>query len=252
MTAPILGQTANIFTSSFEDSSKPSNEYGVSSADALTMSSLEIAEYTGKDHKHILFDIRGMLIQLEIDSAGFSAQYKDSTGRALPMFNLPKDLTITLVSGYSAPMRHAIVKRWLELESTKPLFAIPTTLSAALRLAADQSEQIDAQKAQLAIAAPKVAALDRIATSDGSMCFTDAAKTLQIQRKKLTQILQEHQWAYRRPMGGTWLAYQNRIQQGLMEHKVTTGEKTDGSEWSNTQARITSKGLAKLAGMFAQ
>ena len=76
------------------------------------MSTREIAELTGKDHKNILADARTMFDQLEIHSAEFSAQYKDSTGRTLPMFNLPKDLTTTLVSGYSIPMRHAIVKRW--------------------------------------------------------------------------------------------------------------------------------------------
>jgi hypothetical protein len=48
--------------------------------------------------------IRHMLDQLVIDSAGFTAQYRDSTGRTLPMFNLTKDLATTLVSGYSIPM----------------------------------------------------------------------------------------------------------------------------------------------------
>jgi len=81
------------------------------------MTSRDIAAYTGKDHRNVLVDIRSMLNQLELDSADFSAQYKDSTGRTLPAFNLPKDLTITLVSGYSVPMRHAIVTRWQELEA---------------------------------------------------------------------------------------------------------------------------------------
>jgi hypothetical protein len=69
---------------------------------------------------------------------------------------------------------------------------------------------------------------------------------------KLTQLLQENSWVYRRPMGSGYLAYQDRIQQGLMEHKITTGEKTDGHEWTNTQARITPKGLVKLAEVIRQ
>ena len=85
---------------------------------ALFMSTREIAELTDKEHKNILADVRTMFDQLGIHSAEFSAQYKDSIGRTLPMFNLPKDLTTTLVSGYSIPMRHAIVKRWFELEAT--------------------------------------------------------------------------------------------------------------------------------------
>jgi len=85
----------------------------------LTMTSREIADYTGKLHYNVIADIRNMLEQLGMDSAQFWTQYKDTTGRTLPMFNLPKDLTLTLVSGYSVPMRHAIVTRWQELEAEK-------------------------------------------------------------------------------------------------------------------------------------
>lgn len=81
------------------------------------MTSREIAEYTGKDHKHVLADIRNMLDQLGLTSADFSANLPDTYGRPQPGFRLPKDLTITLVSGYSVPMQHAIVTRWQELEA---------------------------------------------------------------------------------------------------------------------------------------
>lgn len=39
----------------------------------LTMSSIEIAELTGKQHKHVLTDIRNMLDSLNIGSAVFAA-----------------------------------------------------------------------------------------------------------------------------------------------------------------------------------
>ena len=114
------------------------------------------------------------------------------------------------------------------------------------------TERLIAAESANAAMAPKVEAFDRIATSDGSMCLTDAAKTLQIQPRKFTQLLQEHHFCYRRPMVAGWLAYQDKITAGLMEHKVTTGEKSDGSEWTSTQARITAKGLTKLAEIVQQ
>ena len=92
------------------------------------MSTREIAELTGKRHDHVMRDFREVCEALEITAPSFGASYIDSTGRTLPMFNLPKDLTTTLVSGYSIPMRHKIVQRWMELEAAKPSFAIPTTL----------------------------------------------------------------------------------------------------------------------------
>ena len=45
-------------------------------SDEVTMSSLEIAQLTGKDHKHVLRDIRKMLDELEIDAAQFWATQK--------------------------------------------------------------------------------------------------------------------------------------------------------------------------------
>lgn len=83
---------------------------------ARTMSSREIAKLTGKAHKHVLSDIRSMLTELEIDWADCSAQYQDSTGRKLPCFNLNRELTDTLLTGYSAKMRLAVIRRWHELE----------------------------------------------------------------------------------------------------------------------------------------
>jgi hypothetical protein len=83
---------------------------------ARTMSSREIAKLTGKAHKHVLADIRSMLKDLEIDWADCSAQYQDSTGRSLPCFELNRELTDTLLTGYSAKMRLAVIRRWRELE----------------------------------------------------------------------------------------------------------------------------------------
>lgn len=89
----------------------------------LTMSSREIADLTGKEHKNVLADIRNMLESLGLHSADFSAQYKDPTGRTLPCFDLPKRETLNLVSGYSIPLRAKIIDRWqvLEEQAAKPV-----------------------------------------------------------------------------------------------------------------------------------
>ncbi len=94
---------------------------------ARTMSSREIAKLTGKAHKHVLADVRLMLTELEIDWADCSAQYQDSTGRKLPCFNLNRELTDTLLTGYSAKMRLAVIRRWHELEQQSASRAAVTT-----------------------------------------------------------------------------------------------------------------------------
>lgn len=46
------------------------------------------------------------------------------------------------------------------------------------------------------------------------------------------------------------IAYQDKLASGLLEHKVTTVYRTDGSEKSVTQVRVTPKGLTALARVF--
>lgn len=111
------------------------------SPEVTTMSSREIAELTGKMHKDVLYDIRNMLSHLGKAAADFSATAQiagpNNSTRTIEIFNLPKDLTITLVSGYSVPMRHRIVTRWMELEAQvkKPKHLAPTTLREANQMA---------------------------------------------------------------------------------------------------------------------
>ena len=106
---------------------------------AATMSSREIAELTGKEHFNVLIDIRTLLDDLGVDPLSFQGVYLAGNGQHRPMFNLPKDLTLTLVSGYSAPLRHRIVSRSMELETTQaPVRETPAlTLARALLLAQD-------------------------------------------------------------------------------------------------------------------
>lgn len=89
-------------------------------ANKLTMSSLEIAELTGKEHRNVMADIRKMFEELGQAAADFSAtafyQVNNAT-REREIFNLPKRESLILVSGYSAVLRARIIDRWQELES---------------------------------------------------------------------------------------------------------------------------------------
>jgi Rha family phage regulatory protein len=82
------------------------------------MTTVEIAERTGKEHRNVLRDARKMLIQL-YGKGGllkFEQTYKDVQGKGCPCYALPKNETLTLVSGYSVPLRMKIIQRLDELE----------------------------------------------------------------------------------------------------------------------------------------
>ena len=97
----------------------------VQNADGVwCMSSLAIAELTGKEHKHVLRDIRKMLEELGKAAPEFSgtAFYTVNNNAQLTreIFNLPKRECLILVSGYnSVKMRAAIIDRWQILEDAE-------------------------------------------------------------------------------------------------------------------------------------
>jgi phage antirepressor YoqD-like protein len=94
---------------------------------------------------------------------------------------------------------------------------------------------------------PKADALDLISGSEGSINITNSAKTLKVQPKKLFSWLQTHGWIYRRPGGKSYVAYQQRLQSGLLEHKVASVKCGDGSNKVVEQVLITPKGLSILS-----
>jgi len=117
--------------------------------------------------------------------------------------------------------------------------------SAKIHALQEETKNLETQVEQIK---PKAAAYDRIADTTGNICITDVAKVLHIPPKKMFAWLNEHNWIFRR-MGTSWLAYQTRIEQGVLEHKVVTIY-TDGMQKIREQVLVTPKGLTKLAEIF--
>lgn len=156
--------------------------------------------------------------------------------------------SIVVVAQLSPEFTAALVDRWHALEQQHAAPAIPQTLPEALRLAADLAEQNTRLQLVVSEQAPKVAALERIADAAGSMCLTDAAKHLGVQRARLLEWMRENRWIYRREGSARWLAYQPRQAAGLLDHKVTIiGVEDDGEQRLASQVRVTPKGLSLLA-----
>ena len=88
----------------------------VQSGNIVTMSSREIAELTGKQHQHVKRDIEKMLEELQEDASKFGHIYLDSMNRDQTEYRLDRELTETLLLGYSAPLRRKVIRRLRELE----------------------------------------------------------------------------------------------------------------------------------------
>ncbi|MEQ5201601.1 phage antirepressor KilAC domain-containing protein [Providencia rettgeri] len=208
----------------------------------LTMSSREISDLTGKRHDNVMADIRKMLV--EIQSPEKLGDYTDTKNRTQQMLLLNKEECLCLISGYSIKLRMAIIKRWQELESQKPL--IPQTLPEALRLAADLAEQKQIVEQQLAIAAPKAEFVERYVQATGLLGFRETSKLLKVKENFFREFLISKRIMYK--LAGKLTPYSEHLETGRFD--VKTGEsQVNGHAY--TQVKFTPKGIQWIAGLLA-
>ena len=216
----------------------------VSTGNALTMSSREIAELTAKQHAHVMRDIRAMLEQVGEGRSKFGSTYLDAQGKERECYNLPQDLTYNLVLGYRADLRLKVVRRWMELEAQQAP-ALPKTYAEALleagRLAQERDKLVEEKRAL----EPKVVALDRLASLEGVHNLRSAAQQCGWPERKFINRLIELGWLYTHSVTGRKCAYADKIKAGLMESKNVEVRRTGYVEGVG-QPMITQKGLAKI------
>ena len=167
-----------------------------------TMSSREIAELTGKRHDHVMRDIRNVLSELKITDPKFGGTYMDGSGRSMPCFHLDRELTETLVTGYSIPLRHKVIRRLHELEGAqtdKPV-AIPS-YAEALRLYVDQIEQTAVLRVENNQQATKIHSLENLFKE--GMTHTQFCKGLNgVNVIQVGNYLESRSWLYNESKSG--------------------------------------------------
>ncbi|WP_375682758.1 MULTISPECIES: phage antirepressor KilAC domain-containing protein [unclassified Bartonella] len=226
-------------------------ESTANSATTQTMSSREIAELCGKEHRNVMRDIRQILTELKIELSEFAGFYRDSIGRTLPCYNLPKRECLILVSGYSTALRAKIIDRWQELERqvATPQINLANALENPLtikQLLLESINQLEDLRNEVSTLKPKAEALEGLKRSDVLFGLIEAAKMLEVRPKDLTNYLRKHDWVYRRAPGAPLLPYQDKIKKGFMDCPAITIQRPDGTEKVLPSTKITSRGLACL------
>jgi phage antirepressor YoqD-like protein len=150
-----------------------------------TMSSMEIAEITGKRHADIMRDIRDELDKLEAGGINGERKFALSSyitdqNKSMPCYMLTKEGVLQLAARYDAVVRAKLIE--LAMRQDKP--QLPQSFAEALRLAADLEEQ--RQKLL-----PKAEAFDTFMDGSNLQTMNDVAKCLGIGRNKLFAFLRD-------------------------------------------------------------
>lgn len=237
-----------------------------------TMSSLQIAELTGKAHSNVMRDIRNIIEQLE-DKGAFKFEltsYTDRSNRQNSCYLLTKKDCLLLASGYNANLRAKIINRWeeLELEKKNGSFQVPQSFAEALQLAADQAKCIEEQQkqieakqkvieekdGQIEAAKPAVAFTNAFSGAESSCLIGELAKIIAqngypIGEKRLFQWLREN--GYLGKHGERYnVPNQQYIEQGLFKVKKGVRSGTGGVLHTTITTKVTGKGQVYFVNKF--
>ena len=217
----------------------------LSTATYKSMSSVEIAELTGKLHKNVKRDIENMFFELELDALRFEHTYSDQLNREQTQYNLNEELTLTLVSGYNIKMRSAIIKRWQELESNPPLSLEDMTVLVQKQKIVELEQQIDDDK-------PVTDFGKAISQSVGTCKVGDWVKAINkgndinIGRNKAFDLLRRKGY-----LGKDNMPYQSKIDQGLFQVKESMVV-SDTKTFQIFTPLLTGKGQMFFASKFKE
>lgn len=110
-----------------------------SETDDLRISTKDIADDVKKEHFHVSRDFENLCKDIGIeDPSKFGGIYFDVRNRKQNCYLLPKDLAMTLITGYRADLRFKVIKRIEKLEAERE-FKVPATYAEALQLAVEQA-----------------------------------------------------------------------------------------------------------------
>ena len=214
-----------------------------------TMTSREIADLLESRHDHVKTSIDRLVKAGAISHPALEDGIKSANGVVVSQYRICKRDTYVIVAQLSPVFTARLVDRWQELENQVevPQFAIPTTLSGALRLAAEQAETIEQQALQLEAAKPAIEFVDRFVDATGLKTFRQVCKLLGAKENDFRAFLMARNIMYR--LGGEWAPYAQHIDAGRFE--VKTGVSADSGHAFNS-AKFTPKGVSWIAGEWAK
>lgn len=238
--------------------------------DQQAMTSLQIAEVTGKRHSDVLEAIRNMEPAWEkVAQRKFPlGSYKDSNNQYRPCYYLNKRECLYIATKFNDEARAKLILRWEELENahhknvlTLPNFSNPAEAARAWAeqyesrmLEAKRADEAEQQVLQLAAEVekmqPKVSYYDMILNNKSTVLVTQIAQDYGMSAKAFNKTLNE--LGVQRKVNDQWILYASYLGQGYVQSKPVDITHNDGSKSVKYNTEWTQKGRLFLYDFLKQ
>lgn len=245
--------------------------------DGDRMTSLQIAEITGKNHFDVMRAIRKMEPAWEnVNESKFAlVDYQDKKGETRPCYSLTKEECLYIATKFNDEARAKLIKRWKELEEQHQKPSLPQNYLEALKSlvkAEEEREQLalENRKQQQEIVTiskenmelgnkitemlPKVSYYDQILKSNATMTITQIAQDYGMSAVRMNKELESMRIQHK--VRGQWILYGQFLTGGYVHSRAIDIIRSDGrhdvkynTEWT-TKGRIFLYDALKAKGIL--
>lgn len=231
--------------------------------DGDRMTSLQIAEITGKPHADVMKAIRKMEpAWSKINEGNFSlVDYQDKKGETRPCYSLNKEECLYIATKFNDEARAKLIKRWKELEEQHQKPSVPQNYLEALKslVKAEEEKQqlaLENKKQQEQILTisktnmelgnkitemlPKVSYYDKILQSNATMTVTQIAQDYGMSAMRLNKELESMRIQHK--VRGQWILFAQFLEGGYVHSRAVDIIRKDGQHDVKYNTEWTTKG----------
>lgn len=231
--------------------------------DGDRMTSLQIAEITGKPHADVMKAIRKMEpAWSKINEGNFSlVDYQDKKGETRPCYSLNKEECLYIATKFNDEARAKLIKRWKELEEQHRKPSVPQTYLEALKSLVKSEEEkqqlaLENKQQQATILTiskenmelgnkitemlPKVSYYDRILQSNATMTITQIAQDYGMSAIAMNKELESMRIQHKER--GQWILYAQFLKGGYVHSRAVDIIRKDGRHDVKYNTEWTTKG----------
>ncbi len=231
--------------------------------DGDRMTSLQIAEITGRRHTDVMRAIRNMEPAWEkVSERKFAlAEYQDEQGKPRPCYSLNKEECLYIATKFNDEARAKLIKRWKELEEQHQKPSVPQNYLEALKslVKAEEEKQqlaLENKKQQEQILTisktnmelgnkitemlPKVSYYDKILQSNATMTVTQIAQDYGMSAMRLNKELESMRIQHK--VRGQWILFAQFLECGYVHSRAVDILRSDGRHDVKYNTEWTTKG----------